>query len=98
VFEPKNAERTSHSPGASLSLADHCGGSVRLAGDTRLRPRRALRNGARGLVPAHQSGAYGAIQTREAARALRKAIQALEQAFEDAHHHEMTAQLLDLTD
>lgn len=33
-----------------------------------------------------------------AAVAMRKAIQALDQAAEDAHQHELTAQLLDLTD
>jgi hypothetical protein len=37
-------------------------------------------------------------ETRDAARALRKAIQALDQAAKDAHQHELTAQLLDLTD
>ena len=36
-------------------------------------------------------------ETRDAARALRKAIQALDQAAKDAHQHELTAQLLDLT-
>ena len=37
-------------------------------------------------------------ETQDAARALRKAIQALDQAAKDAHQHELTAQLLDLTD
>jgi len=37
-------------------------------------------------------------ETRDAARALRKAIQALDQATKDAHQHELTAQLLELTD
>lgn len=37
-------------------------------------------------------------ETRAAGRALRSAIKALDQAAEDAHRHEVTAQLLDLTD
>ena len=37
-------------------------------------------------------------ETQEAARALRKAIQALDQAAKDAHQHELTAQLLELVD
>jgi hypothetical protein len=37
-------------------------------------------------------------ETRDAARALRKAIQALDQAAKDANQHELTAQLLDLAD